>query len=142
MGGSSAGHCCYQSYHMVDHLMVTTVTSLGRSGLSDWMIQRISAWVMTSYLVFIIGYFIANPDLDYAQWAELNSCLPMRMFSLITILSIAAHAWIGMWCVLTDYITVRLIGPKATAIRIFLQLGMIAITLLYVIWAIDILWGI
>jgi len=122
--------------------MVTTVTSLGRSGLSDWMIQRISAWVMTAYLVFIVGYFIGNPNLNYAQWAELNSSLPMRMFSLITVLSIAAHAWIGMWCVLTDYITVRLIGPKATAIRIFFQLGMIAITLLYVIWAIDILWGI
>ena len=36
--------------------MVTTVTSLGRSGLSDWMIQRISAWVMTTYLVFIFVY--------------------------------------------------------------------------------------
>ena len=122
--------------------MVTTVTSLGRSGLSDWMIQRISAWVMTAYLVFIIGYFFANPNLDYAQWAELNSSLPMRMFSLVTILSIAAHAWIGIWCVLTDYITVRLIGPKATAIRIIFQLGMIAVTSLYVVWAIDILWGI
>ena len=53
--------------------MVTTVTSLGRSGLSDWMIQRISAWVMTAYLVFIVGYFISNPNLNYAQWAELNS---------------------------------------------------------------------
>ena len=122
--------------------MVTTVTSLGRSGLSDWMIQRVSAWVMTAYLVFIVGYFFANPNLDYAQWSELNSSLPMRMFSLITILSIAAHAWIGLWCVLTDYITVRLIGPKATAIRIFFQLGMIAAYLLYVVWTIDILWGI
>ncbi|MGB2286651.1 MAG: succinate dehydrogenase, hydrophobic membrane anchor protein [Porticoccaceae bacterium] len=122
--------------------MVTTVTSLGRSGLSDWMIQRISAWVMTAYLVFIVCYFIGNPELTYAQWSELHSGLAMRMFSLATILAIAAHAWIGMWCVLTDYITVRLIGPKATAIRIFFQLGMIAITLLYVVWAIDILWGI
>ena len=93
-------------------------------------------------LIFIIGYLIANPELNYAQWAALNSSLPMRMFSLVTMLSIAAHAWIGMWCVLTDYVTVRLMGPKATAIRIFFQLGMIAVTLLYVIWAIDILWGI
>ena len=99
--------------------MITTVTSLGRSGLSDWLIQRTSAFVMTAYLFFIVGYLIANPDLNYAQWAELNASLPMRMFSLLTMLSIAAHAWIGMWCVLTDYITERLIGPKATAIRIF-----------------------
>jgi succinate dehydrogenase / fumarate reductase membrane anchor subunit len=122
--------------------MVTNVTSLGRSGLSDWLIARVSAYVMTAYLIFIVGYLMLTPDLKYTQWAALNSSLPMRMFSLLTILSIAAHAWIGMWCVLTDYITVRLIGPKATALRIIFQLGMIAITLLYVIWAIDILWGI
>jgi|TARA_B110000908_G_scaffold123069_1_gene144314 succinate dehydrogenase / fumarate reductase membrane anchor subunit len=122
--------------------MVTTVTSLGRSGLSDWLIQRVSAYVMTAYLIFIVGYLLLTPDLNYTQWAALNSSLPMRMFSLITILSIAAHAWIGMWCVLTDYITVRLIGPKATALRIIFQLGMMAVTLLYVVWAIDILWGI
>ena len=97
--------------------MITTVTSLGRSGLSDWLIQRTSAFVMTAYLFFIVGYLIANPDLSYAQWAALNASLPMRMFSLLTMLSIAAHAWIGMWCVLTDYITERLIGPKATAIQ-------------------------
>ena len=122
--------------------MVTNVTSLGRSGLSDWLIARVSAYVMTAYLIFIVGYLMLTPDLNYTQWSALNSSLPMRMFSLLTILSIAAHAWIGMWCVLTDYITVRLIGPKATALRIIFQLGMIAITLLYVIWAIDILWGI
>ena len=122
--------------------MVTTVTSLGRSGLSDWLIQRVSAVVMTAYLIFIVGYLIATPDLTYTQWAALNSTLPMRMFSLLTILSIAAHAWIGMWCVLTDYITVRLIGPKATILRIIFQLGMMAVTLLYVVWAIAILWGI
>lgn len=122
--------------------MVTTVTSLGRSGLSDWLIQRVSAYVMTAYLIFIVGYLMLTPELSYSQWAALNSSLPMRMFSLLTILSIAAHAWIGLWCVLTDYITVRLIGPKATALRIICQLGMIAITLSYVIWAIDILWGI
>jgi succinate dehydrogenase / fumarate reductase membrane anchor subunit len=122
--------------------MVTNVTSLGRSGLSDWLIARVSAYVMTAYLIFIVGYLMLNPDLNYTQWAALNRSLPMRMFSLLTILSIAAHAWIGLWCVLTDYITVRLIGPKATALRIIFQLGMIAMTLLYVIWAIDILWGI
>lgn len=122
--------------------MVTTVTSLGRSGLSDWLLQRISAVVMTSYLIFLLTYIYSNPDLDYEQWVGLHQSLIMRIFSLLTILSIAAHAWIGMWCVLTDYVTTRLLGPKATAIRMTLQLLMIAITLLYVIWAIDILWGI
>ncbi|MFT5038908.1 MAG: succinate dehydrogenase / fumarate reductase membrane anchor subunit [Flavobacteriaceae bacterium] len=122
--------------------MVTTVTSFGRSGLSDWLVQRVSAVVMTAYLIFIVGYLLLNSDVSYQQWAGLHSGLPMRMFSLLTMLSVAAHAWIGMWSVLTDYITVRTIGPKATAIRIFFQLGMIAMLLVYLLWAIDILWGI
>ena len=122
--------------------MVKSVTSLGRSGLSDWLLQRVSALIMSAYLVFMVVYFCLNPSPSYAQWSELHSSLAMRIFSLLTILSIAAHAWIGIWCVLTDYITVRLIGPKATPIRMFLQLAMIVVILFYVVWTLDILWGI
>ena len=122
--------------------MVKSVTSLGRSGLSDWLLQRVSALIMSAYLLFMVGFFVLNPSPSYEQWSGLHSSLALRIFSLLTILSIAAHAWIGIWCVLTDYITVRLIGPKATPIRMFLQLAMIAVILFYVVWTLDILWGI
>ena len=122
--------------------MVKSVTSLSSSGLSNWMLQRISALIMTAYLIFMVAYFFVNPSPSYDQWLSLHSTLAMRIFSLLTILSIATHAWIGVWCVLTDYITVRLIGPKATPIRMFLQLAMIAVILFYVVWTVDILWGI
>ena len=122
--------------------MVKSVTSLSSSGLSNWMLQRVSALIMTTYLIFMLAFFFVNPSPSYDQWLSLHSTLAMRIFSLLTILSIATHAWIGVWCVLTDYITVRLIGPKATPIRMFLQLAMIAVILFYVVWTIDILWGI
>ena len=122
--------------------MVKSVTSLSSSGLSNWMLQRVSALIMTAYLIFMVAYFFVNPSPSYDQWLSLHSTLAMRIFSLLTILSIATHAWIGVWCVLTDYITVRLIGPKATPIRMFLQLAMIAVILFYVVWTVDILWGI
>ena len=122
--------------------MVKSVTSLSSSGLSNWMLQRVSALIMTTYLIFMLAFFFVNPSPSYDQWLSLHSTFAMRIFSLLTILSIATHAWIGVWCVLTDYITVRLIGPKATPIRMFLQLAMIAVILFYVVWTIDILWGI
>lgn len=122
--------------------MVTSVTSLGRSGLYDWLIQRITAVVMTAYLVFLLGYFAINSDVTYASWVELHQNMAMKLFSLFTVVSIAMHAWIGLWCVLTDYVTVRLMGAKATPIRIVLTLGMIVVTLVYLVWAVDILWGI
>jgi succinate dehydrogenase / fumarate reductase membrane anchor subunit len=122
--------------------MVKSLISIGRSGLSNWLLQRVSALIMSAYLIFMLAYFFVNPSPSYTQWSGLHSSMAMRIFSLLTILSIAAHAWIGIWCVLTDYITVRLIGPKATPIRMFLQLAMIAVILFYVVWTLDILWGI
>lgn len=122
--------------------MVTNVTSFGRSGLSDWLLQRVTAVVMAAYTVFMVVYLLTHSGLTYVDWVTLHQSLPMRLFSLLTILSVAVHAWIGLWAVLTDYVTVRLMGPKATGLRIILQLGMITVTLAYVVWAIDILWGI
>lgn len=122
--------------------MITNVTSFSRSGLSDWIIQRVTAMVVLIYVLFITGYLLINSDLQYDQWLALNGLLPMKILNVVTVLSIAIHAWIGLWAVLTDYITVRLLGPKATPLRIFLQLGMIAVVLVYIIWALEIVWGI
>mgnify|MGYP000013476928 FL=1 len=122
--------------------MITNVTSFSRSGLSDWLLQRVTAVVMAAYTVFITAYLLFNSGLEYSQWLGLHSHIAMKIFNVLTVLSIAVHAWIGLWAVLTDYVTERLLGPKATALRIFLQLGMITVTLVYVIWALDIVWGI
>jgi len=122
--------------------MITNVTSFGRSGLSDWLLQRTTAIIMAAYVVFVSFYLLTNPDLQYDQWLALNSHICMKVLNVLTVLSIAIHAWIGLWAVLTDYVTVRLLGPKATPLRIIFQLGMILITLVYVIWALDIVWGI
>ncbi len=122
--------------------MITNVTSFGRSGLSDWLLQRTTAIIMAAYVVFVSFYLLTNPDLQYDQWLALNSHICMKVLNVLTVLSIAIHAWIGLWAVLTDYVTVRLLGPKATPLRIIFQLGMILVTLVYVIWALDIVWGI
>ena len=111
------------------------------TGPNNWIIQRITAIVMAAYLFFIVGFLVANPVLTYDQWSALNGLLSMRIFTLVTIGAVAFHAWIGMRCVLTDYITVRLIGPKANGVRNVLQLGLGFIILLYLVWTIKILWG-
>ena len=111
------------------------------TGPNNWIIQRITAIVMAAYLFFIVGFLVTNPALTYDQWSALNGLLSMRIFTLVTIAAVAFHAWIGMRCVLTDYITVRLIGPKANGVRNVLQLGLGFIILLYLMWTIKILWG-
>jgi succinate dehydrogenase / fumarate reductase membrane anchor subunit len=56
-------------------------------------------------------------------------------------LSLAAHAWIGMWGVFTDYLTERALGPKGNVLRIGLQLLPSLSLVIYVIWGVQIVWG-
>ncbi|MDQ2075429.1 succinate dehydrogenase, hydrophobic membrane anchor protein [Marinimicrobium sp. ABcell2] len=121
--------------------MVTTVTSLGRSGVADWLLQRVSALIMLAYTIFLVGYILLTPELDYTQWRALFDQLWMRIFSLITLISIVGHAWIGLWIVLTDYLTERVMGGKGTVLRLLCQLflGLVAVT--YTLWGIEIIWG-
>ena len=121
--------------------MVTSVTSFGRSGLYDWLIQRVGAAVMAAYTVFITIYLLTHPELTFEQWHALFGQLWMRVFSLVTLLSLISHAWIGLWSVLTDYLTERLMGNKATVLRIFAQMMLGGVSITYLVWGIEILWG-
>lgn len=121
--------------------MVTSVTSFGRSGLYDWLIQRVGAVVMAAYVIFLAVYIALNPDLTYEQWSALFGQLWVRVFSFVTLLSFISHAWIGLWAVLTDYLTERLMGSKATVLRIFAQMVLGGVAMTYLVWGIEILWG-
>lgn len=121
--------------------MVTAVTTFGRSGLSDWLIQRFSAVVLAAYTVFITVFLVTTPELTYEIWAGLFSQLWMRVFTLLVLLSCAAHGWIGLWGVLTDYVTTRMMGSSALALRMIILTVYALITLTYLVWGVEILWG-
>lgn len=122
--------------------MVTNITSFGRSGLYDWLIQRITAVVLAVYFVTLFGYLLLNPDLDYQQWQELFSATWMRIASLMALMALCAHAWIGMWTISTDYLTSDMLGGKATVIRFLFQAACVVLIFIYLVWGIQILWGI
>jgi succinate dehydrogenase / fumarate reductase, membrane anchor subunit len=121
--------------------MVTSVTNLGRSGLSDWIIQRFSAVILAAYTFCILGSFAMNPDMDFETWKSIFDSGFMRVFSLITLAALCAHAWIGMWTVSTDYMTSVQFGKSATAVRLIFQLLVVLIVAVYLIWGIQIFWG-
>ncbi|QEM81071.1 MULTISPECIES: succinate dehydrogenase, hydrophobic membrane anchor protein [Halomonas] len=114
--------------------MVTNITSFSRSGLSDWIIQRASAVVMAVYTVFLVGYVLFHPQLDYATWSGLFQQTWMRIFSVLAFVSLAAHAWVGLWTVTTDYI-------KPTCIRVATQSVIILAIFVFLVWGIQVLWG-
>lgn len=115
--------------------MVTSITSFGRSGLYDWMMQRVTAVVLASYSIFMVAYVLLNPDLDFNMWKGLFEGTAMRIFSLLALLSLVAHSWIGMWSISTDYI-------KPTGIRFVFQSVCGLLAFIYVVWGVQILWGV
>ena len=118
--------------------MATSIISLRRTGLSDWLIQRASALVLLTYFILIACQLLGS--VDYISWRGLFDQTWMKIFTLLAALSLAAHAWIGLWSVTTDYLTERLLGPKGKSIRLLCQIGTSSALIGYVIWIIVIVW--
>ncbi|WP_196138034.1 succinate dehydrogenase, hydrophobic membrane anchor protein [Aliikangiella sp. G2MR2-5] len=115
--------------------MVTSATSLGRSGLHDWIIQRITAVVLAAYVIYFLGFIFSAEVIEFSVWKHLFSQVWFKVFSLLALASIVFHAWIGMWIVSTDYI-------KPTGIRLVFQAFVILFCFACLIWGAQILWGV
>lgn len=114
---------------------VSSVTNWGRSGVADWLIQRVSAVIIAAYTLCLLGYLVMRPNLDYFAWKAFITFLPMQVFTLLMLLSVAAHAWIGLWTITTDYI-------KPAVMRSATQLVLALLTLIYFIWAVLVIWSV
>ena len=121
--------------------MVTNVTSLTGNGLSDFLLQRVSAVIMALYTLCVFGFFLANPEVTHAQLTGYFGSTPMLLFSTLMVLATAAHAWIGMWTVGTDYIREHYFGHHATAFRMTYQSGCQVLLFVYVVWALQMFWS-
>jgi succinate dehydrogenase / fumarate reductase membrane anchor subunit len=114
-------------------MLVSQITSLTRKGLQDWYVQRISAIILALYAVFIFGFVVGHRPLDFQTWYALFHHTLSKAFTLLALLALIGHAWVGMWTVFTDYI------PNKTLRLIVISL-MIVLFVVYVVWAIQILW--
>jgi succinate dehydrogenase / fumarate reductase membrane anchor subunit len=119
--------------------MVTSVTSFSRTGLSDWLIQRITSVILLAYFVFVA--YQLGASVDYTSWKGLFDQTWVKVFTLLAALSLAAHSWIGLWSVFTDYLTERLLGPVGNVLRLLCQLGASLALVVYVIWVVVIVWS-
>lgn len=111
---------------------IKSATGLTGSGSRDWILQRISAVVLAVYSVVIVGFFLFC-DVNFEAWKGFMLSLPMKLFSLVAILSLVFHAWVGMWTVLTDYV-------KSSGLRLVIQSLVIIAVLVYLFWGVMIFW--
>ena len=104
-------------------------------GLRDWLAQRITAVILALYTIVLLVSLLALPELNYGNWAGLFASSWMKVLTLLAVLSLIWHAWIGVRDIYMDYI-------KPTAVRLFLQVATIVVLVGYACWAVIILWSV
>jgi succinate dehydrogenase / fumarate reductase, membrane anchor subunit len=104
-------------------------------GLRDWLAQRITAIVMALYTLLFVGLLLAAPKIDYDAWRQLFSPGWMKLATLLFLLSLYLHAWIGVRNIFMDYI-------KHSGVRLALYVLVIAALIACVGWSVQILWSI
>lgn len=102
-------------------------------GLRDWLAQRITAVLMAVFTVVLLAQLLMPGALGYDRWAGIFSQQWMKLLTLVTILSLAYHAWVGMRDIWMDYV-------KPVGVRLTLQV----LTIVWLVgcagWAVQVLW--
>ncbi len=102
-------------------------------GLRDWLAQRISAVVLLVYAILLVLAVVLTPELTYGTWARLFSASWMKVATLLAVVALIWHAWVGIRDIYMDYI-------KPTGVRLFLQVATVLALFGYALWAVIILW--
>ena len=113
--------------------MVKRIVVGAHYGLRDWLAQRVTAVIMVIYFVLFAIVLVRQPALDYSGWRQLWSQPWLRFATLLFLLSLIWHAWIGVRDILMDYV-------GHTGWRLALQVVVILSLVLYAAWALQILW--
>jgi len=104
--------------------MVTNVTSFGRSGLSDFVLQRVTAVILALYTLCVVGYFLTADVLSHETVTAFFGGSLMKAFSTMA-----------------DYIRPHYFGGVATTARFIYQAGCILLLFFYTVWALQIFWS-
>jgi len=114
--------------------MVERVVTGAHYGLRDWLMQRITAVIIALYALFMAGWLMLHPHPDYNNWTMLFSSNLLRSFTLLALLAVFTHAWVGIRNIVMDYI-------KLAALRLFIHVLVILTLIMYTIWSVQILWS-
>ena len=115
--------------------MVKNATSYSGNGLRDWLVQRVTAVILAAYTFFIMGFILVRQDITYSSWESLFSNMSMKVATLLALLALVLHAWIGMWTIFTDYL-------KPVVLRILVEVIVIIALVWYFVWGVFLLWSV
>jgi len=115
--------------------MVNRVIVGAHYGLRDWLVQRVTAVIITLYVLLFFGLVLSGPKLDFATWRLLFSPQWMKVATLLFMISVFVHAWIGVRDIIMGYV-------NSAGLRLALYSVVISALFVYAAWSARILWGI
>jgi succinate dehydrogenase / fumarate reductase, membrane anchor subunit len=102
-------------------------------GFRDWLSQRVTAALMAVFTLVLVAQVLFGGKLGYLRWAQIFSSQWMKVLTLVTIVALAYHAWVGIRDVWMDYV-------KPVGVRLTLQVATIAWLVGCCGWAVQVLW--
>jgi succinate dehydrogenase / fumarate reductase, membrane anchor subunit len=114
-------------------MAINKIVTGAHYGLKDWLAQRVTAVILAVYTLVFLVIWLKSPKLDYGTWAGIFAPAWMKVLTLLALVSLGYHAWIGLRDIYMDYI-------KPASVRLVLQVLTILALVGYGIWAVAILW--
>ena len=102
-------------------------------GVGGFLLQRLTAVVLTAFVLFLSLRLAFGGPLGYDAWAGLFVPLWMKVVTLVALLALLYHAWIGVRDIWMDYV-------KPTWVRISLQTLTVLWLVFCAVWSVQILW--
>jgi succinate dehydrogenase / fumarate reductase membrane anchor subunit len=103
-------------------------------GMRDWLAQRVTAVLMALFTVLVLAQLIfSKGPIGYELWAGIFSPQWMKSLTLLVLLSMLFHVWIGMRNIFQDYV-------KPYAVRLVLHVFAIVWLVACTGGAIEALW--
>lgn len=107
--------------------------SQDRTGLRDWIIQRFTAVAMCIYFLLLVWFFATHAHPTFSTWENFMTKPLVRIATLMVLVALLWHSWIGLWTVSTDYL-------KSMFFRFTFQALVILLLFGYLLWGIAIIW--
>ena len=104
-------------------------------GVGGFLLQRLTAVVLTAFVLFLLLRLAFGGPLGYDGWAGLFAPLWMKIVTLVALLALLYHAWIGVRDIWMDYV-------KPTWVRLSLQSLTVLWLVFCAVWSVQILWRI
>jgi succinate dehydrogenase / fumarate reductase membrane anchor subunit len=104
-------------------------------GLDMWLLQRASALYMFVFLVVFLLLFLMAGPMNFETWRGFFVPMAMKVGSLLFVMALLVHAWIGLREIFIDYV-------HFLVVRLGLYLAFGALYLGCLVWTVDILWSV